>query len=37
MSYENKVNEILKNPSERALIDLITSQIEVNDTNIKAK
>jgi len=37
MSYDQKVAEVLRNPTEQSLIGLVTTEIEANDTNIKAK
>lgn len=37
MSFENRVSNTLRNPSEQELISLITEKVEASDANIKAK
>lgn len=37
MFYDTRVAETIKNPTEDGLVRLITEEIEINDTNIKAK
>lgn len=37
MSYESRVSAALRNPTEQALIALITESIEATDANIKSK
>lgn len=37
MSYVNRVESVLKNPSEKALVDLICETVTSDDTVVKAK
>ena len=37
MSYDSRVNEAIKNPTEEKLIHLIQENISTQDSHIKAK
>lgn len=37
MSYDQRVNDALRNPTEESLIKLITEEVDVSDVSVKAK